>query len=80
MADQLKGKKETVGQPPLGYPQSDEIFHEAANPRKHCRWPRKGNKFRSARDRGCIEGCLAALCCCGLLDECCCDPTVIVYD
>eukprot|EP00249_Psilotum_nudum_P000818 c12951_g1_i1 orf=259-498(+) len=77
MAEQRKGKQEPIGQPPPGYPQSKDDFQETKNARKTFSWPRKGNKFRSARDRGCIEGCLAALCCCCLLDECCCDPTVI---
>ncbi|MCL7049656.1 hypothetical protein MKW94_021786 [Papaver nudicaule] len=29
------------------------------------------------RETGFFEGCLAALCCCFLVDECFCDPSVI---
>ncbi|XP_057515525.1 protein CYSTEINE-RICH TRANSMEMBRANE MODULE 11 isoform X2 [Amaranthus tricolor] len=32
------------------------------------------------KERGFLEGCLAALCCCFLVDECCCDPTIICVD
>ncbi|KAG9129774.1 hypothetical protein Leryth_015469 [Lithospermum erythrorhizon] len=29
------------------------------------------------REPGFLEGCLAALCCCFLVDECCCDPSIV---
>ncbi|KAI4386548.1 hypothetical protein MLD38_004475 [Melastoma candidum] len=56
-------------QPPLGYPTADP---PAAT------LPGKKNKKRFfARtkprgERGFIEGCLFALCCCWLCEECCC--------
>ncbi|KAL4204327.1 hypothetical protein AMTRI_Chr01g131590 [Amborella trichopoda] len=52
--------KERKQQPPPGYPQGSPPQVKSKCP--HVR--KKG-------DRGFIEGCLAALCCCWICEECC---------
>ncbi|KAF8006996.1 hypothetical protein BT93_K1102 [Corymbia citriodora subsp. variegata] len=53
--------------PPPGYP-TDNLPHTRKMKFLCCgRTQMKGN----SRDRGFIEGCLFALCCCWLCEECC---------
>ncbi|CAD5165769.1 unnamed protein product [Musa acuminata subsp. malaccensis] len=47
--------------PPPGYP-----TEKSSPPKKKC-WPQSKKKG----ERGFIEGCLAALCCCWLCEVCC---------
>ncbi|QCD97028.1 hypothetical protein DEO72_LG6g1738 [Vigna unguiculata] len=54
-------KPETQGsQPPLGYP--------SENPPAKRKF---FSAFKKKGERGFIEGCLFALCCCWLCEECC---------
>ncbi|GLJ32519.1 hypothetical protein SUGI_0654310 [Cryptomeria japonica] len=50
------------GYPPPGYPtQAPPSQYAEAGP----------VKTQSRGEKGCLEGCLAALCCCWLCEECC---------
>eukprot|EP00250_Pteridium_aquilinum_P007857 c17490_g1_i1 orf=108-353(+) len=70
------------GYPPPGYPipKENNSPPPSSKPTKKCRCrihhDRQGRP-KDYQNRGCLEGCLAALCCCCLLDECCADPTII---
>nr|ABK22215.1 unknown [Picea sitchensis]ACN40110.1 unknown [Picea sitchensis] len=62
MADQ-KFSSPTVGNPPPGYPTQapPPQYAESSGP----------VKTQQRGEKGFIEGCLAALCCCWLCETCC---------
>ncbi|KAH7414842.1 hypothetical protein KP509_14G013700 [Ceratopteris richardii] len=66
-------QQDVIGYPPPGYPlplnQEPPVPMKA--PSKWSFFTKDRPQTRDARDRGCIEGCLAALCCCCVLEECC---------
>ncbi|XP_024025477.1 cysteine-rich and transmembrane domain-containing protein WIH1 [Morus notabilis] len=64
--------------PPQGYPTKD-AYPQTGYPAQGYPYPPQGYPQdgyyaqpprRERSDTGCIEGCLAALCCCCLLDAC----------
>ncbi|KAI5063289.1 hypothetical protein GOP47_0021836 [Adiantum capillus-veneris] len=73
MAEQHKQQQQDVlGYPPPGYPLPvQEPPAPLKAPKKWTFELKNRSQTRDARDRGCIEGCLAALCCCCVLEECC---------
>ncbi|KAL9270885.1 CYSTEINE-RICH TRANSMEMBRANE MODULE 12-like protein [Drosera capensis] len=53
--------------PPAGYPTD--------NPTMMAKKKKSWTRFFSTKrrgEKGCIEGCLAGLCCCFVCEECCC--------
>ncbi|KAL9256570.1 hypothetical protein AKJ16_DCAP06581 [Drosera capensis] len=57
--------------PPPGYPTEESSTMKVEKKKKG--WFRslmRSNKSRG--EKGCIEGCLAGMCCCFACEECCC--------
>ncbi|KAL9264253.1 CYSTEINE-RICH TRANSMEMBRANE MODULE 12-like protein [Drosera capensis] len=53
--------------PPAGYPTENPTMMA----KKKKGWTRFFSTERRG-EKGCIEGCLAGLCCCFVCEECCC--------
>nr|ABK96165.1 unknown [Populus trichocarpa] len=65
-----------MSDPKYGYPYPAQGYYQGppvmAPPQYYAAPPPR-------REPGFLEGCLAALCSCFLVDECCCDPSFFCF-